>query len=80
MRAYLVAASISPVIRLTFPQANVIPCLAAVFDHPVVKPSRPGSQADCRAGRPNRMMKRRHSCFNDPGRAAFPSDADLHRR
>ena len=54
--------------------------LATALDRPVDKPARPEPQADCRVGRPNRMMKRRHSCFTDPGRAAFPSDADLHRR
>ena len=47
----------------------------------------PGSQpiADEPAGQvPNRALeadeKRRYSCFIDPGRVVFPSDADLRRR
>ena len=37
MRVYLIAASIRPIVRLTFPQANVIPCLATVPNHPAAK-------------------------------------------
>ena len=49
-------------------------------DFPVAKPLRTKPQARRRIGHSKRMKKRRHSCFIDPGRAAFPSDADLHRR
>lgn len=38
-------------------------------DFPVAKPLRTEPQAGCRIWRPNRMRKRRHSCFSDPGRA-----------
>ena len=49
-------------------------------DFPVAKPLRTEPQAGCRIWRTNRMRKRRHSCFIDPRRAVFPSDADLRRR
>ena len=54
--------------------------LATASNHPVAKPLRTKAQAERRIRRLKRMKKRRHSCFNDPGRAAFPSDADLRRR
>ena len=55
-------------------------CLATVPNRPAVKPVRAEPQAGCWIGRLKRMKKRRYSCFIDPGRAVFPSDADLHRR
>ena len=54
--------------------------LATMSNHPAVKPVRAKPQAERRIGRLKRMKKRRYSCFIDPGRVVFPSDADLHRR
>ena len=75
----LAAAPDRPAVGLDNIDALDLEGLATALDRPVDKPARPEPQADCRVGRPNRMKKRRHSCFNDRG-AAFPSDANLHRR
>ena len=76
----LAAAPDRPAVGLDNIDALDLEGLATALDLPVDKPSRTEPQARCRIRRPNRMKKRRHSCFNDPGRAAFPSDANLHRR
>ena len=46
----------------------------------VPKPLRTDPPVRCRVWRPNRMKKRRFSCFSDPRWEGFPSDKGLHRR
>ena len=46
--------------------------LTTVSNQSVVKPMRANPQTRCRIGRLNRMIKRRYSCFSDPGRGSRP--------
>lgn len=46
--------------------------LTTVSNQSVVKPMRANPQTRCRIGRLNQMIKRRYSCFCDPGRGSRP--------
>ena len=69
----LAAESDHPVLQRGRDRPRNPTSLATVSNQPVVKPMRANPQTRCRIGRLNRMIKRRYSCFSDPGRGS-PSD------